>query len=290
MSKSLTAALEAHYAQEVTTTALCWWCKRKDGTVFGFTDCGFDLVLPTSVDATVGGVTYKAATGYTPTAIQTTGGLSVDNLDVQAFFDSAAITEADIMAGKWDHAEVRVFRVNYLSLGDGIEKLRRGWLGEVSIGDASFVAELRGLTQILQQPIGRLVMPSCDADLGDSRCKVNLAPLTVTGTVTAVASNRQFTDSSRAEAAGYFNFGKLTWTGGANAGYAMEVDLHSSGGVLKLKLPMPYAISVGDTYSLYPGCGKRFNEDCGTKFNNKPNFRGFPHLPGRDFLLRPGGL
>jgi uncharacterized phage protein (TIGR02218 family) len=32
------------------------------------------------------------------------------------------------------------------------------------------------------------------------------------------------------------------------------------------------------------GCDKRF-ETCRTKFANAVNFRGFPHLPGNDFVV-----
>ena len=43
---------------------------------------------------------------------------------------------------------------------------------------------------------------------------------------------------------------------------------------------MPFTVAAGNTYSLVAGCTKRFTEDCGTKFNNKVNHRGYPHLPG----------
>jgi len=53
------------------------------------------------------------------------------------------ITEEDLRTGKCDFAEVRMFRVNYENLAQGILKLRRGWLGEVTIRDGMYVAELR---------------------------------------------------------------------------------------------------------------------------------------------------
>ena len=36
-----------------------------------------------------------------------------------------------------------MFRLNYENLAQGILKLRRGWLGEVTIRDGMYVAELR---------------------------------------------------------------------------------------------------------------------------------------------------
>jgi hypothetical protein len=58
--------------------------------------------------------------------------------------------------------------------------LRRGWLGEVEAGDdGAFRAELRGLTQALQQRTGELYSPECRADLGDARCRVSIEPARV---------------------------------------------------------------------------------------------------------------
>jgi hypothetical protein len=62
--------LKTHLTAEVTTLALCWKVVRKDGVTSGFTSFSRDLV--------VDGITYKASTGFTPTAIETSAGLAVD--------------------------------------------------------------------------------------------------------------------------------------------------------------------------------------------------------------------
>ena len=147
-----------------------------------------------------------------------------------------------------------------------------------------FKAELRGLTQALQQQIVELYTPDCRADLGDSRCKINLTALTVTGTVTAATDCYGFTDSSRAEASGYWNGGLVLWTSGANAGRKMEIGSFAAG-VFTLFLPMPGIIAVGDTYSLQPGCDKSFTT-CKTRYGNGNNFRGEPYVPGTDQTLQ----
>lgn len=272
--KTISGALEAHLAQEVTTLATCWRIARRDGEVFGFTDHLEDLV--------VDGVTYTAASGYTASAIKTTAGMNVDNLEVSGGLDASAITEADLLAGKWDFAEVRIFQVNYNDLTQGTNKLRRGWLGEARTVDGAFTVELRGMMQLLQQNIGRVVGPACDADLGDARCKINLASFgdgTVAGTLTSVSSNRIFADSALGQAAGWFTGGLVTWTSGPNEGLRMEVRDFQAGGQISLVLPMPYTVSVGDAYSMTAGCDKRLST-CRDKFLNVINFRGFPHVPG----------
>jgi hypothetical protein len=89
--------------------------------------------------------------------------------------------------------------------------------------------------------------------------------------------------------AAYFTGGLLQWVSGANKGRAMEVKLFSSGvgpgGELKLFLPMPFLPVENDRFLIWPGCDKTLAV-CTAKFANAVNFRGEPHLPGRDRLLK----
>jgi uncharacterized phage protein (TIGR02218 family) len=268
-------SFENHLAEEVTTLATCWKLTRVDGAVMGFTDHTSDLL----VDA----VTYQAATGFSPSSVESKDRFSVDNLDITGILDSAAITEADIMSGKYDFAEVEIFRVNYLDISQGKVIERRGWTGEVSIKSGQFIAEVRGLTQKLQQNIVELYSPTCRAVLGDARCKVNLASFSVTGAVSTVTSKQIFIANSFTQAAGYFTAGEVEWLTGANAGRRMEIKEFSNKQFV-LVLPMPSNITVGDTFKAVAGCDKAFST-CYGKFSNATNFRGEPHIPGMDKLL-----
>lgn len=273
--KAATSQLAAHLAGETTTLATCWKVTRRDGEGFGFTDHDFDL--------TVEGQIYEARTGYTRSAVHAIADLSVDNLDIESALDSETLNAADLRAGVWDGAEVEIFLVNWAALSQGKIILKRGTIGQVDLKDTVFKAELRGLTEALSQQIVELYTPDCRADLGDSRCKVELAALTVTGSVTASDDRYGFADTSRAEADGYWDGGLVTWTSGANVGRKMEVGAFAAG-VFTLFLPMPSEIAVGDTYSVRPGCDKAF-ETCKSRFNNVLNFRGEPHVPGSDKVL-----
>lgn len=278
--KQISTALATHIAGEVTTLATCWKLTRRDNVVFGFTDHDTDIIVDS--------ITYKAASGFTPSAIQNTASLSVDNLDVEGMLSAGNITEADIMAGLYDFAEIEIFQVNYNDLIQGKLKLRRGWLGEVSLVKQQFVAEVRGLTQRLSQTIGELYSASCRATFADSRCKINPATYTITGMVTSYISNQEFQDSSRSETSGLYNFGKITFTSGANNGLSMEVKEFSSGGKIVLVLPMPYNIIISDSYSMTQGCDKTLTT-CVNQYNNVINFRGEPHVPGLDSMLETAG-
>jgi uncharacterized phage protein (TIGR02218 family) len=250
MPKTITTALAQHLAGEVTTLATCWQITRRDGLVLGFTDHVGDL--------DVDGVTYQAASGYTRTAIRSTADLAVDNLDVESVFSDDGITEEDLRAGKYDFAEVRMFLVNYQDLGQGILKLRRGWLGEVTIRDGMYVAELRGMTQRLQMTVGEVYTPDCSADLGDARCGVDLAALEESGAVDVVTSATAF-ETTLAQATGWYDGGELTWTGGANDGQTVAVrSWDAASGTLSLFLPALYPMQASDAFTIRPGCDKSF--------------------------------
>lgn len=272
--KSVGASLLAHIQSEVTTLCTCWKVTRTDGQIFGFTDHSESL--------TISGVTYSASTGYTATAIKSSSALNVDNLDVQGALDSSTITEEDLLAGLWDFAAVEIFMVNYADTTMGSINLRTGNIGSVQTGRGIFVTELRGMMQRLQQSVGRLMMPACNADLGDSRCGINLGSFsngTASGSVDSVSSNRQFVDAGLAQATGWFDGGLVAWTSGLNSGLSMEVKTFTSGGTVVLFLPMPYTVAASDTFTITAGCDKSL-ATCRDKFSNVVNFRGFPHLPG----------
>ena len=280
--KQISTQLAAHLAGEVTTLATCWKLTRRDAVTLGFTDLDADIVF--------GGVTYRAASGFSPTAIETTSDFAADNLDVEGMISASAITEADLQAGRYDFAEIEIFKVNYRDLSQGIIYLRRGWLGEVSLRRQHFVAEVRGLTQLLAQNIGELYSPSCRASFGDGRCKIDLAMHRVSGSVTSVISKQEFIDSGRLEPSGTFSAGVVTFSSGANAGISIEVKeyIKAASGRVICVLPLPYALLAGDSYTMTKGCDKTL-KTCHERYNNLLNFRGEPHVPGIDRMLETAG-
>lgn len=279
--KDTSAELRAHMALGTTTLALLVKLTRTDG---------FELAVTLDHDRpiTFEGDNYLPTLGMVPSTIETSNQLSVDNLDARGALMAIGISEADIVAGLWDMCEVRVMRVNWADLSMGCEKIKRGNLGEISIGRNSFNNEVRGITQRLQQTIGDIVTPACKADLFDSRCKVvasegvwKFSGVAVTG----FSSARAFTAPALTQDAGFFDGGLVTWTTGANAGLSKEIKAHTAGGALELVEPMPYAIAVSDQATFFAGCQKR-DTDCNAKFSNIVNFRGFSQIPGQDQMFK----
>jgi uncharacterized phage protein (TIGR02218 family) len=267
-------------ANTVTTLCTCWKLTRKDGTVMGFTDFSRPL--------TIDGVTYAAKTGYASTAIASSNGLAVDNLDIDGALSSDAITEEDITAGKYDFATIKIFQVNYMDLTATPNILRVGFLGNISRGDHAFTAEIRGIAQLAQRNIGELYSDTCRAALGDMRCGIDLTDYTFSATVTAVG-DETFTielASSVDKNAGYFKKGLVTFTSGNNDGVSMEVQTHtkdSTNDVITPFLPCTETIAVGDTLAIVAGCTGKLSVCLGT-FDNYLNFRGEPDIPGTDSI------
>ena len=249
---------------------------------FGFTD--HDRTL--SFD----GTEFEPESGLTASEVRSSSDLSVDAQDAQGVLSSDRITETDILDGRWDNAAIEVWRVNWANPAQRV-LLRRGAIGQIRRGRLAFVAEVRSLAHILGQTVGRTFQASCDAALGDERCGVNLeAPaFKGSGAVIDVLRDRAFTASGLGPfAAGWFAFGLVEWSSGANAGRRVEVlshDLVDGVAILTLLEAPVRAIAGTDTFTIRAGCDKRITT-CGTKFTNVANFRGFPNIPGQDAVLR----
>lgn len=166
--KTVSSNFAIALAKEEGTFCTMFLVTRTDGFVFAATDHDVDIVFDT--------VTYVASSGYIVTDIESKSDLNPDNLEITGMLTSPAITEDDLIAGKWDYASYRVFQVNWADLTQGAMKERAGKLGKVTIQRDQFVAELRGLMENYRTVIGRIVSPTCDANLGDSRCKVRMNP------------------------------------------------------------------------------------------------------------------
>jgi len=278
----LPAELQAHLDTGATTLCWCWRLTRTDGTELGFTDHDRDLAFD--------GTTFQADSGFTASEIASSVGLSVDNLEAEGALQSGHMSETDLAKGLYDNAVVEVWRVNWADVAERV-LVRKGNLGEVTIQDGAFVAEIRGVAHALNQTQGRVFQAQCDADLGDARCTVDLdsAAFKTSGTVDSTSSDTRFVVTGLDSFdAGWFTRGFLTWDTGGNAGQKMEVKRHTKAdGTVTIGVWQTPAVAVaaGDTFTIRAGCDKQFTT-CRDKFSNVANFRGFPHIPGNDFVVQ----
>lgn len=281
--RDIPSALAAHLDQGATTLCRCWSLTRRDGIVLGFTDHDRPLAFE--------GISFAATTGLEAAETTAELGFAVGGGEVAGAFAATGLNEAELSHGLYDDARVSVWLVNWADVAQRL-LLETGFVGEISRGDLAFTAEVRSLAKAFDEERGRLYMRACSADLGDARCGVALVP--AEATVTASDGRLGLTAAGLASFPdGHFSGGRLVFTAGGNTGFVTEVKRHAaSGGLVTLQLWQPPSAPIvpGDAFTVTPGCDKSF-ATCRTKFGNGINFRGFPHMPGTDFIIggvRPG--
>ncbi|MCV6587114.1 MAG: DUF2163 domain-containing protein [Marinibacterium sp.] len=274
-------AFQDHIASGLTTLCRCWAITRTDGVAYGFTDHDCDLFFE--------GLTFRANTGLSASALQQASGLSVDNTEAIGALTDTAVSEADIDAGRFDGADLRAWMVNWAA-PDTRWLMFRGSIGELRRGGGAFHAELRGLTDALNRPVGRVYQKPCTAVLGDGNCRFAMQTegYRAEVAVAEVEAGRVYRWPELAGfEPGWFTGGRLVVRSGAASGLwqTIKQDRFVNGTrQVTLWEPVRAEVAPGDQVRLEAGCDKRM-ETCRLKFNNLLNFQGFPDIPGEDWML-----
>lgn len=266
---------------EVTTLAQCWKLTRRDGSVLGFTDHDRDIVIGT--------VTYAAGTGVQGSQTEADFGFSIGGGEIAGALAAEGLADDDLAKGLWDGASVDIFLVDWTNAAN-VLLLDSAVLGEIRRRGNAFTAELRGLAHRMDEERGRVYTAHCSASLGDSQCGILLsAPQwSHQGSVSYIEAQNSIHTVLSGHAEGLFTGGRLLWTSGKNAGMAIDVGRHDwSGTAMRLTLwsQPPFTVELGDAFQITAGCDKQFST-CRMRFSNALNFRGFPHMPGNDHLLK----
>jgi uncharacterized phage protein (TIGR02218 family) len=261
----------------LTAFALCWRVERRDGVALGFTAHDRDLVVE--------GFRYRAAPGIAPSAIEQGDVLDAVALEVAGALAGEGIGEADLRAGRWNGAAATLFAVDWSDPAQSVQLLR-GELGAVSLEHGRFSVELKGAGVGLDVPVSEETSPLCRAELGDKRCRVDLAGRRSLARLVSVAGDTVVIDRDEPVPNGWGG-GRLRWLDGANRGLSSAI-LTSSGAELALAAPPVFGPQPGTPVEVIQGCDKRF-ATCRGRFSNAENFRGEPHLPGVDLLTRYPG-
>ena len=273
--------LLAHLQGGASEVARCWRVTRADGATYGFTDHDVALAFE--------GTVFKADTGLSAAALSQTTGLSVDNTEAVGALSDAAITEADILAGRFDGAVVEAWLVNW-SAPENRALQFKGSFGELERQGGAFQVELRGLAEPMNRPEGRGYQRPCSAVLGDAACGFDLATSGYAheGAVTGIEEDRVLVFAGLdAFSPRWFERGRLTvLTGSAQGLIGVIKNDRYAGGARRVELweELRAEIAAGDTVRLEAGCDKRL-ETCRLKFSNILNFQGFPDIPGDDWVM-----
>ncbi len=274
-------ALLAHLETGLTTVCRAWVVTRRDGLVLGFTDHDQDLTFED--------VVFRADGGMTARALEQGNGLAVDNSEALGVLSHDAIRAEDIRAGRYDGAEVAIWQVNWADV-DARRAMFRGTLGEITETGGAFEAELRGLSEALGAPQGRVYQKGCSAVLGDGACRVDLdvAGYSAEAEVVGVDADRvlRFAPLEGFDLR-WFERGRVSVLDGAAEGLEGIVKADrwlEDAREIELWQGLRAEVAVGDRVRLEAGCDKRA-ETCRLKFHNFLNFQGFPHIPGEDWMM-----
>lgn len=278
----MNASFRGHLESGLTTVCRCWSVTRRDGVEYGFTDHDRTLNFE--------GIVFKADTGLSARALQQGTGLSVDNTEAMGVLSDAAIREDDIEAGRLDGAEVRAWLVNWTDVGQRHLQFR-GSVGEIRRAGGAFHAELRGLTEALNRPLGRVYQKPCTAVLGDATCRFDRSTAGYSETLEAetIEDQRVFRWAGLSGfEPGWFTRGSLKVLTGMGAGLhgIVKTDrvISSGGREIELWEAIRSSVQPGDLVRIEAGCDKRM-ETCRLKFLNLLNYQGFPDIPGEDWLM-----
>lgn len=281
--KVLDPSFQAALNSESSIIAWCWLITRQDGLKLGFTS--FDLMLP------IDGVPYEPFTGFSPTADSNSQGLEKNNSqELFGILTSEQISAGDLLGGKYDRAVVTCFLVDVTNLPTSLSEtpplfvlVSERQVAGVVQSDLGFKLALRDDDWKLEIKLGQQTSKFCSHNLGDSNCRVDLAPYTFTQNITDVTNRYQFTISG-SFTPGQFDRGKVTFITGENILVERDVSTFEAGNIVTLWQPLPYSIDIGDELLIVQGCGKTLF-DCVTRYDNAANHGGEPHIPTVDQAL-----
>lgn len=267
------------------TRALCLRIVCTGGTTIRLTRYPVDLTMSN-------GQVYQTGSGFDFTSYGAESSFAASVVDLEGFVGYAGITRDMIASGIFDGARAHLFACNFLAPVDDEEPIISSLLGKTMLEDDRYKIEEMALIDLLGQAAGDTFSPGCKKTFGGLEfggCKVDLAAITVVGAVTGITSATVFRDSSRSEAADWFGAGQIEFTSGPNAGLApIKIKDYAADGTITLYDAPYYALEVGVTYALVPGCRKRL-EDCRDKWNNVLRFGGDPWVP-TGATYRRGGV
>lgn len=165
MTKEISAGLQTAFEADAVTVSYCIQIRRKDGRVYRMTDH--------NVDITVDNGTYDASIPFELGPIDTGSTMTVDNTDLALFCDGTIFDLVDFKKRLFDGAEVEIRIVDWTSLANGSLFVRRGWISQCDYNQNNRVEiSIVGMLKLLDYPVARVYSPLCNADFGDSRCKM----------------------------------------------------------------------------------------------------------------------
>lgn len=242
----------------------------------------------------VEGDTYSPVGGIAGSAQRREGALATHDVEFVGLITSDKITDADLIAKRYDDAEVTLKVVDWQYPWAGVIASAKWWIDSTQYDGETWKAVIGGWSRWLQAKIGDKFIRPCRVKLGSAKCGVNLTGFTITGVTvlgmldgekkriiraTTGSLSGSFTD-------GWFAWGEITGTSGANNGITRDVKAYTQATRdIECQLPFPFEIAAGDTFTVVAGCNG-LKATCKTKFSNLVNHQGFEFMPSTDEVLK----
>ena len=238
--------------------------------LYTITPVGLPVLTLTSGDQDVvyNGVTYShGLLRITRDRLRVVAGLEIDTFALTLTGDSAnEMTLNGVpfrQAAQWgllDGAQIELDWAYIDTWGpppDVVGTLTRfvGLAADIAIDRTGVKISCKSWLSLLDTQVpSQVYQAHCRFMLGDSHCGVNVSAYSKTATVTAMGTVSQVS-TSVTDADGSWNQGWISFSSGLNNGVSRGVRTQV-GGLLTLIGPLPWSPSVGDAFTIYPGCDK----------------------------------
>lgn len=268
--KELSNNLKESLNNDSINIVKCYNIVLNDGKNYHFTDNQTDICYDNKK--------YLSNNGFNLKTIYNNLSLEINETEINGFIDNEIINEKDVIAGRFDNAQIEIFLLDLNSR----EKISifNGFITSISYENNIFIAKIEDKTVLLERTFCEVYSPLCRCSFCDSKCSLNKDNYTITGKISKVINQSEFYTSTQEiinKEQNYFSNGTIKIINGENKNFISEVKKFNNDQLL-LKFKFPFEINVGDKFELTAGCDKEFNT-CISKFNNAINFRGEPNLP-----------
>lgn len=281
MVRRIDPAFKNFLSQPSLTVAFCWLITRRiDGLQLGFTS----LDMPFTID----GVEYRPFTGFDPGASQSSSDLGkVDSQQLKGILDESGIDRDELLAGMYEYASVERFLINYEDIPSSLSlvppkhlSLPHSHFAESKRNSLGFEIKVKDDLSLLGSEIVDTTSKVCRNDLGDDRCRKDLASFTYNLTVVSTTDRRIFeVDGNLPDK--WLDGGRLQFSSGLNQGIYRDIGYFVNKRIILAPSSAPFDVSIGDSVTAIAGCAKT-KLICITKFQNFHNFNGEPDLPTTD--------
>ena len=258
--------------------AFIWKLKRRNGVIYAYTE--HDQSLDVDLGDGDGLVTYQPGTISQPSEPDQSIGVKVDSADIEGatgLIDGFGVNKDDIVAGRFDGAEITTAHCHWPqpNLGGMIASVH--YAGDAEDNENTFSISSRSLVSRFDARPTIKIQPECRHVFGSTACGYDLTGQTHTGAITVITDARRY-ESDVIQTAGYFDYGRIEFTTGRNAGVIYDINSSDGAGGFEMSGPPRLPIAVGDQLILTRGCKK--DKPACVGYSNFINFGGFHAVPG----------